>query len=133
MSFSLTKVVLKAENIQVVNAQGTNVDQKSGLWSFWISKNGANTVFEIEDSSLNEATVQIDLPNHLPTVFKIAIHQDQNIVVNNVINGSYDANTTTLTAEYQSSQYNNDKKMHFSLANVSLSESNCKRRVTGGS
>ncbi len=124
MSFSLTKVVLKAENIQVVNAQGTNVDQKSGLWNFWISKNGANTVFEIEDSSLNEATVQIDLPNHLPTVFKIAIHQDQNIVVNNVINGSYDANTTTLTAEYQSSQYNDDKKMHFSLANVSLSESN---------
>jgi len=31
MSFSLSKVVLKAENIQVVSAQGTNVDQESGL------------------------------------------------------------------------------------------------------
>ena len=123
MSFSLNKVILKTENILVTTVEGNNVDQEAGLWNFWISENGVNTVFEIEDSSLNGATIQINLDNHLSIIFKIVIHQDENIIVNNVINGSYNSNTTTFTAKYGSSQYN-DNIMRFSLTNVSLSENN---------
>ena len=117
ISFSLKKITLKAENIQVATSTGVKLDQNSGLWSF--KSSGKNTVFQIKNSSLNGATIQINSPKYAPITFKIIIQQIGDIVIGDVVNGFYQASTNTFVASHQTSKYDTNK-MSFVLLGITL-------------
>jgi len=64
--------------------------------------------------------------------FKIAIVQDKEITIDStVVNGSYNADSKTLTARYRSMQYN-DHKMSFTINDLALSADNVLVKASDG-